>query len=335
MYFGFRNSAGGYSRRFFDSTGAFLTGELEKLDPRIHQPLIGEFTYHRDVPIRSDVTVADEYTSFMWNALGGVGGPKSGGKNWFSKEGNIIGAAQIDLKKSVQIFPLWAMGVDYDLPELESAQQIGRPLDQMKIDAVQMKHQMDADSLAYLGDADLKITGLANSTDVVVDMAEDGASGSPFWSRKTPVEILRDVNELLTATWKQSALAVPPSHILLPPDALSPLMNPLSADGSKSVATYIKENNLFTTTTGREIKIVTVKWLDDIGTAVEGVASGRAIAYTPKENYVRLPITPLLRTNVQYDLLKVKFAYYGRMGGVEVVYPDTVHYLDGITGNAA
>jgi hypothetical protein len=305
--------------------GAFLVGELERLDPRIHEPLMG-FTYHRDLPIRSDVTVGDEYTSFMWNAFGGIGGPKSGGKNWFSKEGNVIGAAQIDLQKDINPFPLWAMGVDYDLPELESAQQIGRPIDQMKVDAVQAKHQMDADELAYVGDTGLKLKGLANSADVVVDSAADGAAASPLWADKTPLEILKDINELLSATWRQSGLAVPPSHLLLPPDAFGPLLGPLGADGNKSVMTYVKENNIFSMATMREFKILPVKWLDNIGVG----SVGRAVAYTPKENYVRFPITPLLRTNVQYDLLKVKFAYYGRMGGVEVVYPQTVHYLDGI-----
>jgi hypothetical protein len=313
--------------------GAFLTGELERLDPRIHEPLM-EFTYHRDLPIRSDVTVGDEYTSFMWNALGGIGGPKSGGKNWFSKDGNVIGAAQIDLHKEVFPFPVWAMGVDYDLLELESAQQVGRSIDQMKIDAVQAKHQMDADELAYVGDKDLKLTGLSNSSDVIVDMAVDGAAGSSFWKDKTPLEILTDINDLLTATWKQSGLAVPPSHLLLPPDAFTPLLAPLGTDGVKSVMAYIKENNIYSMTTMREFKIMPVKWLDNIGTQIETKPTGRAVAYTPKENYVRLPITPLLRTNVQYDLLKVKFAYYGRMGGVEVVYPDTMHYLDGITETA-
>ena len=98
--------------------------------------------------------------------------------------------------------------------------------------------------------------------------------------------------------------------------------------------TYVKENNIFTMTTTSEFKIFPVKWLDDIGTPVDSAPAGRAVAYTPKENYVRLPITPLLRTNIQYDLLMVKFAYYGRMGAVEVVYPDTIHYLDGITAAA-
>ncbi|GHV49899.1 hypothetical protein FACS1894216_01110 [Synergistales bacterium] len=336
----FMDSHGGYTRNFYDSMGAFLTGELEKLDPRIHQPLM-EFTYHRDLPIRSDATIGDEYTSFMWNSLGAVGGLKSRGKNWFSKEGNVIGAAQIDLQKAINSFPLWAMGVDYDLPELASAEQLGRSVDQMKIDALQMKHQSDADELAYVGDTDLALKGLANSADIVVDLAVDGAQGVPFWgdNKKTALEILNDINGLLDAAWKQSGLAVPPSNLLLPPDAFSPLLKPVTEAGDKSVMTYVKENNIFTNVTGRELKILPVKWLDDIGTPVTvsstSYKTGRAVAYTPKENYVRLPITPLLRTNVQYDLLKVKFAYYGRMGGVEIVYPDTIHYLDGITQGTA
>ena len=47
-------------RRFADaetisSTGAFLVGELERLDSRIYEP-IADFTYGRDIDLRKDVT---------------------------------------------------------------------------------------------------------------------------------------------------------------------------------------------------------------------------------------------------------------------------------------
>lgn len=326
----FRSSRGEFNQRFYDSAGAFLRGELERLDPRVHQPLI-EFTFHRDLPMRTDVTVGDEYTSFMYNALGGVGGANSDGINWHSKAGNVIGSAQIDLQKQVAPFPLWSMGVDYDLAELESAIQLGRSVDQMKIDAVQAKHQMDADKLSYVGDPATNMTGLANAAGVTIDMAVNGAGGSTSWLSKTSLEILNDINTLLDITWKKSGLAVPPSHLLLPPDAFISLVKPVTSAGDKSVMTYVKENNITTTTTGRELHFYAVKWLDNIGTVISTKQTGRMIAYTPRENYVRLPMTPLQRTSVQYDLLKVKFAYYGRLGAVEVVYPDTIHYMDGIT----
>lgn len=321
-------------RSFYDSTGAFLVGELERLDPIIHEPLV-EFTFHRDLPIRRDATIADEYTSYMEEAFGAVGGVSSKGKNWFSKEGNVIGAAQVDLTKTTVPFPLWALGIDYDLPELESAMKLNRSIDQMKIDAMQMKHQMDCDEMAYVGDTYIKQYGLANSTRVMVDMAPNGAAGGPFWRQKTPREILLDINTVLQETWKASALAVPPSTVLLPPEAFETLVLPVTEAGDRSIMTYVMENNIYKMNTGRELDIKAVKWLDDIG-AGAGTApnSGRMIAYTPKENYVRFPLTPLQRTNVQYDLLKVKFAYYGRIGVVEIVKPETIHYLDGITTTA-
>ena len=315
-----------FNRSFFDSAGAFLQGELERLDPIIHQPLM-EFTFHRDLPIRRDATVADEYTSYMEQAFGAVGGPAGTGKNWFSKDGNVVAAAQVDLTKTTVPFPLWALGIDYDLPELESAMRLNRSIDQMKIDAMQAKHQMDADEMAYIGDTYIKQKGLVNNTRVMVDTAANGAAASPLWNRKTPQEILLDINSVLQMTWKASALAVPPAKLLLPPEAFEVLVLPVTSAGNRSIMTYVQENNIYKMQTGRELDIKAVKWLDNIGTN----AKGRMVAYTPKENYVRFPITPLQRTNTQYDLLKVKFAYWGRIGVVEIVKPETMHYLDGIT----
>lgn len=56
-------------RRFTDAetisaTGAFLVGELERLDARVYEP-IADFTYGRDIDLRDDVTIADEVSSFI------------------------------------------------------------------------------------------------------------------------------------------------------------------------------------------------------------------------------------------------------------------------------
>lgn len=318
-----------YGKTFFDSAGAFLEGELEKLDPIVHQPLM-DFTFHRDLPIRRDATVADEYTSFIESSLGAVGGPSSNGKNWVGKEDTIIGAAQVDLTKTTVPFMLWALGIDYSLPELESAMKLNRPIDQLKIDAMQAKHQMDADEMAYIGDEEVKQAGLVNSDRVTLDVAPVGAGGSKLWSQKTPREVLNDINTLLSAAWKSSGLAVPPSKLLLPPEAFAVMVSPVTDAGDKSVMTYVAENNIYKMQTGRDLDIKAVKWLDTAAIGADK-GKGRAVAYTPKETYVRFPITPLQRTNVQYDLLKVKFAYWGRIGVVEIVKPETIRYLDGIT----
>jgi hypothetical protein len=44
-----------------DSTGAFLIGELERLDQTLHMPLAA-VTWSRDIDLREDVTLADEFS---------------------------------------------------------------------------------------------------------------------------------------------------------------------------------------------------------------------------------------------------------------------------------
>lgn len=64
------------------STGAFLVGELERLDQELYAPL-ADFTWSRDIDLREDVTIADEVTSFMLaNYAGGFGSIGGSGKSW-------------------------------------------------------------------------------------------------------------------------------------------------------------------------------------------------------------------------------------------------------------
>ena len=66
-----------------ESTGAFLVGELERLDPTLYDPL-ADFTWSRDIDLREDVTIADEVTSFVTaNYAGGFGGAGAV-KSWIS-----------------------------------------------------------------------------------------------------------------------------------------------------------------------------------------------------------------------------------------------------------
>src|SRR5438105_2308056 len=65
-----------------DSTGAFLVGELERLDMTFHGPLVS-VSWQRDIDLRDDVTVADDASSFTLSTFGsaaGAGGPNGVGQ---------------------------------------------------------------------------------------------------------------------------------------------------------------------------------------------------------------------------------------------------------------
>ena len=311
--------------KFNDAAGAFLTGELERLDPVIHEPLM-DFTYHRDIPIRTDVSLGDEYTSFANVDYGMTGSTNGSNINWVEKESTVVAIPNIDLAKTRNPFRGVEYACKYTYLELESSMTLGRPIDQMQIKAVQMKHQRDADTMAYIGDTAIAETGLVNNASVTVSNAPNGAGLSPYWANKTPDEILQDINDLITSVWNASGNAIAPSKVLVPTKAMSALLKPMTSTGI-SVLNYVQQNCIYRAISGNELQIAPVKYLDAAGTS--GV--GRMIAYTPDENLVRFPMTPLKRYPLHYIGNAILFYYVGRLGAVEFVKPETVGYMDGIT----
>lgn len=317
-----------FDQATFDSAGAFLIGELERLDPTIHEPLIST-SWSRDIDLRTDVQMGDTTTSYMLSTFGMTGGVTPAGIGWAGMETTTLPRAQLDLGKIVAPLNLWAGEVAYTVPELESARQLGRPIDVQMLAALNRKYQMDVDQLVYIGDATIGQTGLVNSANVVnVSNVANGAGGSPLWVDKTPDEIKADINELIVSVWAASGYTAPPTKILLPPGPFGYVTTTnVSAAGDSSILTYIRNNNVLTAERNIPLDILPAKWLDK---TVRGAGSDRMMAYTQREDYVRFPLVPLQAVSVQYQGIWVKVPYYGRMGAIETVYPETMGYRDGI-----
>lgn len=325
--------------RTVDSTGAFLVGELERLDLTLHMPLAA-VTWGRDIDLREDVTIADEVSSFTLSSFASAGGLGTGngignGKAWIGKDTNQITGVAADIAKIPHQLRPWAMELKYTILELESAAKLGRPVDQQKYEGMQLKHQMDIDEQIYVGDTVTGDTGLVNNSLVTnVGNLVAGVSGSPNWTKKTADEILADVNYMLTSVWQASAWAVMPDSLLLPPGQFGYISTQkVSQAGNVSILKYIEENNLLTTSGRGKIRINPVKWL--IGAGVGGTLGtlgtvDRAVVYTKDKQRVRYPMTMLQRTPIQYDSIYHKTTYFCRLGAVEVVYPETIGYFDGL-----
>lgn len=315
-----------------DATGAFLIGELERLDQRLHEPLVA-YTWSRDINLRSDVTIADEVSSFTNSSFASAGGVVPNGKAWLSKDANAITGIALDIGKTANPLNLWAMEVKYTIPELESAMKLGRPVDQQKFAGMTLKHQMDTDEQVYIGDTVLGVTGLVNNAGVTVNAVANGAQGQSKWTTKTPDEILADVNGLLNATWQASGWARIPTELRLPPAQYNYIVSQkVSLAGERSIMKFLRENNL-ASQNGQQLNIQPVKWL--IGEGVGGTPQvlntvDRMMCYTNEEDLVRFPMVPLQRTPLEYRSLFQITTYYGRLGVVEFVYPETVGYADGI-----
>jgi len=311
-----------FDAKTIDSAGVFLIGELERLDQKLHMPL-ATVTWSRDIELREDVSIADEFSSFTNSSFAAAPGVQGSGKAWVGKDTNAITGISLDIGKTSNPLPLWAMQLGWTLPELESAQKLGRPVDQQKFSGMQLKYQMDIDEQVYIGDTALGFTGLVNSS--LVTNVSNATTGT--WSTATADQILADVNELLNSVWAASAYAVCPSKLLIDPVNYSRLVSKLvSTAGNISILEFLKQNSLSNSINGRPLDIQPLKWLTGRGAGT----TNRMVAYTPDQDKVRFPLVPLQRTPLEYRDLRQLTTYFGRLGVVEFVYPETLGYRDNI-----
>lgn len=326
--------------RTVDSTGAFLVGELERLDLTLHEPLAA-VSWGRDIDLREDVTIADEVSSFTLSTYAsagglGVGNSIGNGKAWIGKSTSQITGIGVDIAKIPNPLALWGMEIKYTIPELESSAKLGRPIDQQKYEGLQLKHQMDVDEQVYIGDTTTGATGLLNSS-LVTNAANiaNGGSGSPLWASKSPDDILLDFNEVLNSAWAATGYSIVPSRVLLPPQAFGQIsMQKVSTAGNVSVLKYVQENNLLTTSGRGKLEIYPCKWNVGAGAGgTVGTANGhdRMLVYTKDKQRVRFPMTLLQRTPIQYVSIYHMTTYFCRLGVVEVVYPQCIAYRDGLS----
>lgn len=337
-----------YDGKWYDSTGAFLLGELIRLDPTMHLPL-ASVTWGRDIDLRQDVTIADEgtsYTQLSYTSPGGLGMSSSiaGGKAWIGKDTNQIVGVGVDVGLVTKPLRPWAMELKYTILELESSLKLGRPIDQQKYDGIKLKHQMDIDAQVYAGDSDVGAVGLLTmslasaSTQGVgyIGNLPSGAKWSTLLTGTTPnvAAVLSDFNFALNQVWQNSAWAVVPNRVLLPTAQYGLIATQLvSTAGTTSVLRYIEENNLLARSGQGQLEILPCKWNNGAGAGGTLGTAGtvdRMLVYTKDPNYVRFPMTLLSRTPVQYDAIWQKTTYFGRLGEIEVPYSETLGYFDGL-----
>lgn len=333
--------------RTVDSSGAFLVGELERLDLTLHEPLAA-VTWGRDVDLREDVTTADEVSSFTTSTYASAGSLGTGAgvgnsKSWIGKNTNQVSRVSVDIAKITQPLIPWAKEIAYTVLELESAAKLGRPVDEQKYKALQLIHQMEIDEMVYYGDTPGGFYGLVTSnnrttTDAVTNVANvaNGAQGTPQWTTKTPDEILQDFNEVLTSAWAASGWAILPDSILIPPTDFGYIATQkVSNAGNVSMLNYVLENNITARQGGATLDIKPLKWC--LGTGVGGTVTvgnaghDRMVVYTKDKDRVRYPMTMLSKTPLQYDSIWHRSTYYGRLGVLEIVYPELIAYRDGLS----
>lgn len=311
----------------FDSTLAYFVNQLDNLDKKLYEPLYS-VTWGRDIKLRTGITMANESTSFIRSNIGAIGTQSASGKPWISPNTTTLPGVSINGERVTLPLRLLGQEVSYTSVELERSQLIGQPIDAQKFNALNVLYQMNTDEMVYVGDSAVGAEGLLNSTLVTAaSVTADGSGSSTLWSTKTPDQILRDVNDMITAAWQASGFSVCPDKLLLPPAQFAYISSQkISTAGNVSILTFLEDNSTSLRVNGRKLDIQPLKWLTGRGTG----GADRMVAYTNDEERVRFPMVPIRRETPYYLGIKFNAPYIWAFGEVEFVYPETVIYRDGI-----
>ena len=305
---------------------AFLVGELEKQDPRLLEPLTS-ITAPRDITMKpGGGWVSNTSNVFVDYATTG------------NDEDSIIGGETTNIPTSEaniskDVFKVYTFAEIMKVPLFDELklQQVGRSLSQILDDGLRLNYNKILDRNAYVGISKMGTYGLMNNPVITAAAAANGAAGTPAWTTKTPDEVLKDINDVIIATWAASEydLSGMATQILIPPTQYGYLVaTKVSSAGNCSLLTYLLENNI-AKNQGKELMIYPSRWC--IGAGVG--PTDRMFAYVNAENRVAMDLTvPLSRVMTAPNVSSGSYEtlYAAQIGQVKFLYTQCAKYRDGI-----
>ena len=320
-------AAPGGSAMTMDAAGiasgmAFLTSELEKRDPLIRKPLTS-VTYPRDIVVTSGGGWVD-YVSAQAVGYGITGG--SGDSTVQAGGANGLPIVQANLEKGLYKAHTFAAALRVMWVDMQKANYTGRSLDQLLQNGMRMAYDKHMDQNVYTGMEEYGSTGLVNNPDVTETSVTGGT-----WAAKTKEQILADINSALTAVWAAAEYDedAMPNHILLPYEQYTYIMNTMVTDlATETILDYVLKNNV-AAKNGKSLYIGATRWCKGAGTG----GADRMVVYVNHERFLQVEeLVPLARVMSQPNATEFCYdtAYAANLSEVELFYPQTMQYFDGI-----
>ena len=210
--------------------------------------------------------------------------------------------------------------------------QVGRDPETFLNKGIRLHCDKVIDRNVYVGFRKYSSAGLCNNpgvTRVSAAQNHDASSPSTHWADKTADEILADINNAISAVWRENDCASDAlqNHVLLPVEQFGMLVTrKVSDDSERSILTYVLENNL-SAQQGGNLVISPCKWCTGIGSS----SSDRMVVYMNQVDRICFNLTqPLRRMETEYGDMRYKIPYIAQFSEVRFLYPTTVRYMDGI-----
>lgn len=306
---------------------AFLSSELEKLDPKISEPLFS-VTYPRDIPMSVGGgwvdTLAKMDVDYGVNNGSGDGAIAAAGAN----TGNIV---QAQFGKDTFSTHIYTSTLRIPFVDMQRQQLVGRSLESLLTDAIRLNYDKHQEFNVYTGFQVYGTTGLLNNPNVVAQGVKANAAGKTRFEDKTPQEILDDINAAILAGWEAAEFdnSAIPNHILLPYQQYTHIQNTrVSELSDTTIMEFLMKNNI-AKHNGGELFIGATTFCKGAGAG----GTDRMVCYVNNKKFVCVEeLVPLARTMTapNTDKLSYDSIYMANLSEVEFYYTQPITYWDGI-----
>ena len=300
---------------------AFYVSQLTAFESRWYETKYPGIDFQELVPINTSTPEwADDVAFRMYDGV---------------TMGKFIGANADDLPRVAvegKMFkaPIGYAGnaFEYSLDELRKASHVGMPLDDSLARLARRGAEEHIQRVVYFGDAERGMTGLFNNANIPF------SNSTLDWydPATTPLEIVADINRILTQIYTQTKGVATADTLVLPAARWAFLTTTFASAQfpDKTILDLVRERNVFKARTGRDLTIVPRFQLnqEELPNYIPGYTDGDIIMAFERtsenlEAHVPMPWRP---TAPQPRNLKIHVPCEYKCSGTVVRYPLTAVY---------
>lgn len=300
---------------------AFLTPQLYRIETEVYMTRYPSYDISRFMTVDTSGDMWDVGTLFY--SMDQVGQAE-----FLSGAAFDMPYASSKMSQFTKPFHLAGIGYEWNTQELQRAAKLGRALGSDKAQAAKMA----ADRFIYgiamngttpRGESEKGWTGFINNGSAPsAQVANDGTGPSRLWSAKTADQILRDINEALTAVETGTLETSVANTLILPTSRYNYIATTRVGDTGSTILQFLQANNA----AGESLSIKKSRALETAGTS----SSTRMVAYENNAQVVKfhLPGAHQFLPAFQKSSMTYEVGGIMNVGGVEVRLPKAIVYRD-------
>lgn len=297
---------------------AFVMTQGTHIESEVNMMVYPEIQYPELVPVdTSAAPFVKSVTYFSGDVFGRAG--------WINGNSDDIPIAGTERTKHETTVETAGLGYAYGWEEIGYAQMLGRNLPADDAQAARRGSEEMIDRVALQGDTAKGFQGLLNHSAVTPTNVPNGDWGG---TGSTIGKIIEDFNYGLRLSWQGTKYTSIADTVLLPHLKLDFLASTVLDGTTETLLSFLRANNTYTATTGRQLRIRGVYGLETRGVG----NTARMLSYrrAPDVLKLHLPMPHQFLRPYQAGPLRIEVPGVFRLGGVDIRRPAEVKFNDGI-----